>query len=262
MSHAYWHGGQRYWFGGDVLDDAWFISQVKAATLKLDDRFNPDDHVEVSIEAMFDAIVRGPKSCARLHDAFTVLASNRVPSIEFTTTSLVPDPTVLAEAQSLWSELVGMRPLIDQQPTIDWNLVKAKETLEELHKLAWKLERPFSTVDSKTLEEPEKQDFTVVKDSLRELQTALATLDDTLRQRDWSAEAAKSAIVLGEAGSGKSHSLGQAASQRVQEGLPTIVILGQDLSAAPFWPQGVRSGRGQNSTLSSSVTVLATCTRP
>ena len=198
---------QRFWFGGDVLDDAWFSSQVEAATLKLDDRFNPEDHVEVSIEAMFDAIVRGPKSRACLHDAFTSLATNRVPSIEFTTTSLKPDPEVLAEARSLWSELVEMQALIDQEPTIKWNLAKAKETLDELRNLAWKLERPFSTTDSKSLEEAEKQKFTVIKDSLRDLQAALATLDEALRQRDWSAEAAKSAIVLGEAGSGKSHSL-------------------------------------------------------
>ena len=228
---------QRFWFGGDILDDAWFSRQVEAATLKLDDRFNPDDHVEVSIEAMFDAIVRGPKSRARLHDAFTALASNRVPSIEFTTTSSKPDPKVLAEANSLWSELVTMQALIDQEPTIKWNLAKAKETLDQLHKLVWKLERPFSITDCRGHEEVEKQEFKVVKNSLRELQSALATLDDALSQRDWSAEAAKSAIVLGEAGSGKSHSLGQAASQRVQDGLPTVVILGQDLSDAPFWPQ-------------------------
>lgn len=88
---------QRFWFGGDVLDDAWFKNQVEAATQKLDDRFNPEDHVEVSIEAMFDAIFRGPKSRVRLHDAFAALASNRVPSIEFSTTSLRSDPKVLAE---------------------------------------------------------------------------------------------------------------------------------------------------------------------
>lgn len=228
---------QRFWFGGDVLDDAWFRSQVETATLKLDDRFNPEDHVEVSIEAMFDAIVRGPNSRARLHDAFTALASNRVPSIEFSTTSLKPDPKVLAEASSLWTELVEMQALIDQEPTIEWSLAKAKETLDELNKLAWKLDRPFSTFDSKSLGEVEEQEFKVVKDSLRKLHTALATLDDALRQRDWSAEDAKSVIVLGEAGSGKSHSIGQAASQRVQDGLPTVVILGQDLSDAPFWPQ-------------------------
>ena len=33
---------------------------TQSAALKLDDRFNPEDHVEVSIESMFDAIVRGP----------------------------------------------------------------------------------------------------------------------------------------------------------------------------------------------------------
>lgn len=40
-----------HWFGEQVLDNCWFQNQVTAAALKLDDRFNPDDHVEVSIES-------------------------------------------------------------------------------------------------------------------------------------------------------------------------------------------------------------------
>lgn len=220
---------QRFWFGSDVLDDAWFSNQVRAAVRKLDDRFNPEDHVEVSIETMFDAIVRGPTSRARLHDAFAALENNGVPIDEFTTTSLKPDPKVLAKAHSLWSELVEMQACIGQEPTIEWNWVQAKEILDELRKLAWVLERLFSKSD--------RQKFADVNHSLRKLQTALATLENVLGQRHWSAETAKCAIVLGEAGSGKSHSLGQSASQRVQEGLPTIVVLGQDLADAPFWPQ-------------------------
>ena len=60
----------KHWFGADVLNEAWFASQVKSAAVKLDDRFNPEDHVEVSIESMFDAIVRGPIRTAALARGF------------------------------------------------------------------------------------------------------------------------------------------------------------------------------------------------
>ena len=228
---------RRFWFGGDVLDDSWFKRQVKSAALKLDDRFNPEDHMEVSIESMFDSIVRGQKSRSRLHEAFNALAGKRVLTMESSTTSPAPDPEALEEAQQCLADLVEMRDLIDQEPTVKWDWGKAREILNRLQDLAWKLERQLSSIERKALEESENRRLEVVTRSLRELLTALNTLDHTLRQHDWSAEAVKYALVRGEAGSGKSHSLAQAASQRVQQGLPTIFVLGQDLAHVPFWPQ-------------------------
>ena len=228
---------QKHWFGEFVLDDAWFQGQVETATLKLDDRFNPDDHVEVSIESLFDAIVRGPDAIRRLHEVFKELASNRVPTIEFTTTPLVPDPGVLKAVQDGWDELVAMQSLIDGDPTKNWNWPHALETVERLREATWTLERPFNALDRDGVDEKDRNKLEVVSRSLRDLSSATNSLIHLLRNRDWLAEASRCAFVFGEAGSGKSHLFGQAASQRVQDGLPTVVVLGQDLADAPFWPQ-------------------------
>lgn len=227
----------KLWFGGDALDDQWFEKQVASATLKLDDRFNPDDHVEVSTASMFDAIVRGPAAVKRLHDAFNDLANNRVPTIEFTTTPLAPDPAALKAVSDGWNGLVALRPSIDFAPDRGWVWPQAQEAVGQLRDATWKLEHPYNDLDRNSVDEKDRNKLEVVSRSFRDLSAAINTLGNVLRDRDWVAEASRCALVLGEAGSGKSHLLAQVASERVQEGLPTVVVLGQDLTEAPFWPQ-------------------------
>lgn len=227
----------KHWFGGEALDDAWFQRQVKSATQKLDDRFNPEDHVEVSIETMFDTIVRGPSVQRLLHEAFSGLAENPVSKIAFTTTSIVPDAEVLKAVQSDWDELFAMRSFIESDLTTDCNWPLAQEILARMQAAISKLEYPLHALERKGLDQKALNNLKVVSEGFKNLSAALETLVDLLSERDFLAEAARCAFVFGEAGAGKSHILGQAASQRVRTGLPTVVILGQDLSDAPFWPQ-------------------------
>ncbi|WP_394390764.1 hypothetical protein [Shewanella woodyi] len=67
----------KYWFGKVVLNDAWFQNQVDVAKSTLDDRFNPDDHVEVTIEALFDTLTRGPRITKQLINAFNELKKQK-----------------------------------------------------------------------------------------------------------------------------------------------------------------------------------------
>ncbi len=227
----------KHWFGADVLNEAWFKRQVEFAALKLDDRFNPEDHVEVSIEHMFDAIVRGPSALRRLREAFQGLADNRVPAIEFTTASLAPDADALKAAQDGWNELIAISSSIDLDPARNWDWPQAQKMLGRLQNDTRELKHHFYSFERKGLDENDRNNLEDACRRLRNLSTAARTLGYLLQDRDWLAEASRCALVFGEAGSGKSHVLGQTASRRVHEGLPTIVVLGQDLDVAPFWPQ-------------------------
>ncbi|MCA3080281.1 MAG: hypothetical protein ING71_15995 [Rhodocyclaceae bacterium] len=230
-------GLREFWFGRNVLDDPWFKKQVLNSILKLDDRFNPEDHVEVSIESMFDTVVRGPNLRHQLKDAFNLVANKRLPTITFTSASLTPNPETIDEAQKCWNDLVALRDLVDRERSVPWDWSKAKPILKHLQSLISKLRQPYLSIEREHLEKPDVTNLEILTTSFKELQTALRELDSALEQRGLLAEAARYILVLGEAGSGKSHSLGRAASQRAQLGLPTILVLGQDLADAPFWPQ-------------------------
>ncbi|WIV49780.1 ATP-binding protein [Marivivens sp. LCG002] len=226
-----------HWFGEQVLDNRWFQNQVSSATLKLDDRFNPDDHVEVSIEDLFDAIVRGPETRRTLNDAIDGLTKNRVPNIEFTTTEIVPDQDLLQEMQTDWETLTSSKPMVQFTPGTIWTWAVLVDVASRLSSNTSKVQRLFYSIDKEAQNEADKRKVEVVSHSLRELSSAVYEIRDTLAGKGLIAEAQQCALVLGEAGSGKSHVLGQIASKRVEQDLPTVLVLGHDFGDAPFWTQ-------------------------
>lgn len=226
-----------HWFGEQVLDNPWFQNQVTTATLKLDDRFNPDDHVELSIESLFDAIVRGPETRERLTKAIDGLLASRVPNIEFTTTEIVPDQDLLREIQTDWEVLTSSTPMVQFTPETTWTWAQLADVANRLSSSVSEVQRPFYSIDKEAQNEADKRKVEVVTHSLRELSSAVYKIRNTFAARGLIAEAQQCAFVLGEAGSGKSHVLGQIASKRVEQDLPTILVLGQDFGDAPFWTQ-------------------------
>ena len=226
-----------HWFGEQVLDNRWFQNQVAAAALKLDDRFNPDDHVEVSIESLFDAIVRGPETRRTLNDAIDGLLKNRVPNIEFSTTEIVPDQDLLRVMQTDWETLTSSKAMVQFSPDTPWAWADLVDVASRLSSNTSEVQRPFYSIDNDAQNEADKRKVEVVTHSLRELSSAIYEIRNTFSGKGLIAEAKQCAFVLGEAGSGKSHVLGQVASRRVEQDLPTILMLGQDMGDAPFWTQ-------------------------
>ena len=225
------------WFDEQVLDNRWFQSQVTAAALKLDDRFNPDDHVEVYIESLFDAIVRGPETRRILNNAIDALLKNRVPSIEFTTTEIVPDQDLLRVMKTDWETLTSSKTMVQFSPDTPWAWADLADAASQLGSNTLEVQRLFYSIDKDSQNEADKHKVEVVTHSLRELGSASYKIRNAFSSKGLVAEARQCAFVLGEAGSGKSHVLGQVASRRVKQDLPTILILGQDMGDAPFWTQ-------------------------
>jgi hypothetical protein len=226
-----------HWFGEQVLDNRWFQNQVTTATLKLDDRFNPNDHVEVSIEGLFDAIVRGPKIRRTLNDAIYGLLKNPVPIIEFTRTEIVPDQDLIQDMQTDWETLTSSTTMVQFAPDSPWAWADLVDAANRLSSNISKIQRAFYSIDKDAQNDTDRCDVEVVTHSLRKLASAAYTIRNTFSDKGLVAEARQCALVLGEAGSGKSHVLGQVAARRVEHDLPTIMMLGQDIGDAPFWTQ-------------------------
>jgi hypothetical protein len=228
---------REHWFGEVVLDSQWFQNQISKSVKKLDDRFNPDDHVEVSIEGLFDAIVRGPATRKALSTAIDGLLKNTVPNIEFTITNVVPDQDKLKAMQLDWDLLTLEKPMIPSTPDKPWMWIKLADAANRISTNASEVLRPFYLIDKDAQSKEDKLQLEAVSHSLRALASAAYQIERTFSSKGLVAESRQCALLLGEAGSGKSHVLGQVASRRVEQGLPTILILGQDISDAPFWSQ-------------------------
>ena len=227
----------KHWFGGDVLNDKWFENQIDVAVQTLDDRFNPADHVEVSIEGLFDTIARGPVTSKRLRDAFTEIEKSVVPDIQLTSSENMPDVGVLLKANSSWQKLVELKGSFSQDFTKEWDIDLATTTLDHLIDAVWSLERQYALINKEDLEKGDQATVESISRNLNALSSSCDSLKNIFRDPNLQAEKQKCAILYGPAGAGKSHILGQIAKQRTSEGLPTILVLGQSLSNTVFWEQ-------------------------
>lgn len=228
---------RKHWFGGDVLNKVWFEQRLEAATQALHDRFNPGDHVEVSVEALFDTIARGPGITSRLESAFVKLEKSRVPNIEFTTTDHAPDPDALAAANEAWPRMVELKASFPHDFLRAWDVSSANDQLAKLREAVWTLERQYLSTSKGDVEKDDKRKLEAVSISLRDLLSSCYELSEVLESSNLLAESTQCALVYGPAGAGKSHLLAQVAEQRTNAGLPTVLLLGQSFSNAFFWEQ-------------------------
>ena len=227
-----------YWFGEKILNDVWFKRHINVATRVLDDRFNPDDHVELSIESVFDAIVRGPGFIQQISNGFSKISSHGVPSIKFSTPEHTVDMAHFEAATNTWHELVSLQSSFPTDFSRNWNLIPVKKSLQRLMESTGNLETQYASArQKKDIKAGDKNKLEEGLHCLRELKSSCLSLNKLLENQSFLAEAAQFAIVYGPAGAGKSHMLGRIAEQRTINGLPTVLLMGQDFSDYELWEQ-------------------------
>jgi hypothetical protein len=227
----------KHWFGGDVLNDKWFENQIDVAAQTLDDRFNPGDHVEVSIEGLFDTIARGPVISKRLRDAFTEIEKLVFPHMQITSSKNMPSADVHQHANKLWQKLEVIKSSFSQDFTKEWDIDLATKALDHFMDAVRMIERQDISINKEDIDEGDQSTVERVSRSLNPLSSSFDSLKNIFRDPNLQAEKQKCAVLYGPAGAGKSHILGQIAKQRASEGLPTILVLGQSLSNNVFWEQ-------------------------
>ena len=225
------------WFGETVLDDKWFRTQVTSATRFLHDRFNPEDHVEVNIEELFDVIVRGSSTSEKISSAFARLGDTQVPSIEFEVIGHDQDENDLKEAQVAWHDLSRLAGSFTQDLSSKWSINEAIERISVLEKATHALERKYLFFELETPNEADQNKLDEFKRSLRNLTLVCDDLKEILGNPYLAAENSRCCLVHGPAGAGKSHLLARVAEERVKRDLSTVLLLGQEYSSLPFWQQ-------------------------
>lgn len=235
----------RHWFKEEALHEAWFCRKVNSAIKRLGDRYNPEDHISVDIEALFDAIARGPFTSEKIVSAFEKLGKARVPRIEFKDTDAALVKSTLEEASEAWNDLSKLAKNFSQDLLSSWPVFVAQEKLSALDNSTSKLDEHYRIVQQELQKEVkqrkpvevESRSLKVIRNDLRALSAACYNLGKILGNRYIAAEESRCCLVHGIAGSGKSHLLAHVAEKRTKHGVPTILLLGQDYSDAPFWFQ-------------------------
>lgn len=220
-------GLKRYWFGDLEFSVQWFSDNASIAIESLEERYHPDDHVEVASERIFKVRLRDEVIVEEIRSLFgLVWAESDLDDLH----EMVGD----SGQQSLESIIANVTSFINiasgfhDDPWCSWPTASTISLADNLidsiadlyHKLRYK-RLPYAD--------------RLVK--LIKLERAIRGLRDHLKKREFYGENKPSILLYGKAGSGKSHLLGRIAEQAVKDGKVAILILGQQMSNGDIWHQ-------------------------
>jgi hypothetical protein len=233
-------GLRRYWFGDAEFSSSWFGDQVHLATASLDERYHPDDHVDVAIESLFQFITRHEVALQKLRERLTAVKRAPLPDHRLRECKQGLPVSAIEKAEATLAALLSILPEFDIPCWQEWNLarwrslsIETSSAVGEISRWAWDAESKLSGKEN----EKDKHEINFIRRDLDKLSSAIESFDNLVTSRYLRAEQDRVALIEGRAGTGKSHLLGRIADLAVQERRPVVLILGQQLRNQPLWEQ-------------------------
>ena len=231
------HAGRaRYWFGVSVLSPQWQKDRVDEAIAKAGRRYTPRLHVEVDTVGALDAVGRTSAWVREWQRALAELrATRRWPwrapeqAADAFAAALPRCSSALDEADAALARMITAAGSAGELPDVEGPLRAAQESLGEiddlLHRHAMTKDRYF-VGDAGALYADARKASEAIGDGLGLAGSAVTR-----------GAAEKALLLTGRAGVGKTHLLCDAARRRIEDGMPTILLLGQDFDGRSLLAQ-------------------------
>ena len=236
-----------YWFNKELFSNQWFKNHIEEAIANVGPRYSPELNVELPISRLFDGIGRTSHFYERLRvlygnviqgykKASTIIAlevaSNKINSIYDTIRPLL----LLKDIDKLEMELIDIG-LISK--CIEEAIEKSREIIRDLEKAA--KERKKETKPSSTKGDPTYSDrLDYERYELSQLIRHFQYLTDFIESNEVLLSNTPALLILGHAGTGKTHVFCDVAVSRVEAGLPTLLLLGGQFGDEEPWYQVIR----------------------
>lgn len=213
---------------------SFFEDQVTFAIKNLGPRFNEELNFRLPIAQLFNDLSKDGVFKRGLISILDRWLIARNFSYHKTDSSLLQEVETAYAASRAW--------LVEYVSRIGWQAdqpIELEEFIRGIDAINTKLRAKISELYDLQRKERDKQTETVKKDPsyrppyeneisrVREIERNNHALLDDLKTRNVSLSNHACLIIQGEAGCGKSHLLGDIANQRLKEGQPTVLLLGQ-----------------------------------
>lgn len=213
-------GLREYWFGERELSETWFREQFERTVAALDERYHPEDHVDVGASQLFQAL-RGSVDWRGGYRQPLAALAELLPDDPGEGTPDAPWYTALALAMHRLETIAG-QPLQGEEafPLQDW-LDACEAAIDAIGQAG-----PILYDEDR----PDRDSFGLrrLRERLDQMDEALIDLRDRLGGTFQEADQSRFAIVEGEAGSGKSHLMAREVGVALDAGEPAIMLLGTD----------------------------------
>lgn len=231
-------GLRMYWFGGTEFTSDWFARHAESAVALLDERFHPEDHVNVSLQTLFRVVSRDPSVVRELKAMIGKIGGTVVPNRSLVPLEIPQELTDKIEAAK--ASLVEIEPEFSFEGERAWNSEVWVQRANELQSAIGDMQS-WQWVQEREEDESKSNDRRDHLRSLRNDVSALSDLVDTFHafvdRKYFKAERDRYALIEGAAGSGKSHLFGHKAEEAAKRGQPVVLLLGQQFADGEPWAQ-------------------------
>lgn len=216
-------GRRAFWFGDFELSPAWFEAQVTETIAVVGDRYTPTADTDVIANNAVEAAAAGNRFLDSLRSCIDIaLSAGRRDTGMWGSTSI--------RATGLLHQLAKLRTVLTERvaepgsplSTSDFDVKSGRQIVDDLLTCAREAA-------------PQLDQFNDGR--LRHATEKFHDLRDLLGSRVSEAYTSCALALVGTAGSGKTHALVRAAVALQLEGSPVVVVVGQRLGDAAWWPE-------------------------
>jgi hypothetical protein len=242
------HAGRyKFWFDKEFFSPSWFAAHIREVVANAGDRYTPVLNVDLPIARIFDGLGRSPDFFSQIVDLYRKLRT-RFSKLHFRSLrELAPQQTERLE-QSFSELFKSLNHIHDHDwihiPFEGLALAQIQAVQQEIDFLREK-PAPLKVAEPQIQPEPAEHAFELPTGiNIRDEILLLYELSDALDEVSYFADSSsallanKPALLLvGRPGSGKTHLFCDVASRRISNGYPTVILLGEQFSAAEPWKQ-------------------------
>ncbi len=236
-----------FWFNKELFSKQWFQRRVEEAVANAGPRYSPELHVGLPIAKVFDGLGRTPAFYERIESLYADIAK-----AYSQTNPNSSDPDIQRQHNHLDEIANQLLPILrnirgSEADKIDFELIA--DLASQLRRTAWEVSSEFEKAgrrdrqdrDSAQAHHPsEPTKYSYQCHYLSKLADELSALIRLTRSAEFNLANTPALLVVGDAGTGKSHLFCDVASQRGASEIPTVLLLGEQFGNDEPWAQIVK----------------------
>lgn len=239
-----------FWFNQDMLTCQKMLHQIDEAIATVGPRYTPELNIHLQLSNTFEFIART--------EQYTIGLRKNIGEVRRKANCIDPKNAeaylqeYISKLMSLVDELIKQLTLFTYSAVETVDLGALSKILENIKELHWECEKAIhqSKVDefvAKTHKKPEEmpnyypsEEHDRWLSNIRYLRKAIDTLYVYIEGDKAQLAMTPAMLLSGSAGSGKTHLLCDIAKERVNQKLPTILLLGQNFYEGDIWEQIIK----------------------
>jgi len=243
------HRGRNFfWFDKELFSEQWFADFVAEGIANAGPRYTPEIHVGLPVADLFDGLGRTTTFYSRINEEYGAM------KVAYSKVRFGSEETQLDSLLGSLREDAGyLFPLLEDLSGIGIGPIDfetATKLVFQINEKAWEASRLLDEIRKSTQspagsgsnsESSQQQpDIGYSRHLLSQLANRSAEFGELMRGNQCRLANVPALLLVGDAGTGKSHLFCDVAKHRVEKGLPTVLLLGENFSDEEPWSQIIK----------------------